>query len=158
MVETEKRIKQTVYLPLYSPKEQEVQEKSGLNQWNASGRKRHPNEVYIPVPAEIHKNFPNFFPDRKTPFNLIFPDGEISESKICQQGGKALMTKSNRKLGKLILRDGLSLKKGELATYEKLQLLGIDSVRIDKISDSEFEINFAKTESYEEFRSLFEVK
>lgn len=158
LLETEQRIKQTVYLPLYSPKELEVQEKSGLNQWNASGRKRHPNEVYIPVPAEVHKNFPGFFPDRDTPFDLKFPDGEISESKICQQGGKALMTKSNRKLGKLILRDGLSLKEGELATYEKLQLLGVDSVRIDKISNSEFEINFSKIGSYEEFRNMFEIK
>ena len=33
------------------------------------------------------------------------------------------MTKSNRKLGKLILRDGLNLKLGELVTYEKLQQL-----------------------------------
>jgi hypothetical protein len=61
------------------------------------------------------------------------------------------MTQSNRKLGKLILRDGLKLNIGELATYEKLQLLGIDSVRIDKINDREFEINFAKNGSYEEF-------
>ncbi len=157
LLEPDQRIKQTIFLPLYSPREQEVQEKSGLNQWNASGRKRHPDEVYIPVPAEIHKNFPNFFPDRDTPFNLKFPDGEISESKICQQGGKALMTKSNKKLGKLILRDGLNLKEGELATYEKLQLLGIDSVRIDKISNSDFEINFSKIGSYEEFRSKFEA-
>jgi len=33
-------------------------DKSGLNQWNARGRDRNPNEVYIPIPAEIHKNFP----------------------------------------------------------------------------------------------------
>ena len=63
------------------------------------------------------------------------------------------MTQSNRKLGKLILRDGLKLKIGELATYEKLKLLGIDSVRIDKIKKSEFEINFSKNGSYEEFIS-----
>lgn len=155
-LEQEHRIKQTIFLPLYSPREQEVQEKSGLNLWNAGGRKRHPDEVYIPVPAEIHRNFPNFFPGRDTPFNLKFPDGEISESKICQQGGKALITKSNKKLGKLILRDGLNLKEGKLATYDKLQLLGIDSVRIDKINNSQFEINFSKTGSYEEFRSMFE--
>ncbi|MCF6276652.1 MAG: NgoFVII family restriction endonuclease [Candidatus Magasanikbacteria bacterium] len=158
LLETKKRIKQTIYLPLYSPKEKKVQEKSGINQWNAKGRIRHPNEVYILVPAEIHNNFPGFFPNKDTPFNLKFPDGDISESKICQQGGKALMTKSNRKLGKLILRDGLNLKEGELATYEKLQLLGIDSVRIDKISNSEFEINFSKIGSYEQFKNIFYAK
>jgi len=95
--------------------------------------------------------FPDFFPDRDTPFNLKFPDGESVTAKICQENGKALMTQSNRKLGKLILRNGLKLSIGELATYEKLQLLGIDSVRIDKISNSEFEINFSKNSSYEEF-------
>ena len=58
---------------------------------------------------------------------------------------------SNKKLGKLILRDGLNLKIGELATYDKLQLLGIDSVRIDKINHEEYEINFSNSGSYEKF-------
>ncbi|MCK4635401.1 MAG: NgoFVII family restriction endonuclease [Candidatus Moranbacteria bacterium] len=150
LMPNEQRIKQTVYLPLYG-KNHIVFERSGLNQWNAGGRDRHSDEVYIPVPAKIHKNFPNFFPDRDIPFSLIFPDGEKVESKICQQGKKALMTSPNKKLGKLILRDGLKLKEGELATYERLQLLGIDSVRIDKVSNDEFEINFAKNGSYEFF-------
>ena len=38
-----------------------VFEKSGLNQWNAGGRPRHSDEVYIPIPSEIHKNFQGFF-------------------------------------------------------------------------------------------------
>ncbi|PIS08331.1 NgoFVII family restriction endonuclease [Candidatus Wolfebacteria bacterium CG_4_10_14_0_8_um_filter_37_11] len=149
--ESKTKIKQTVFLPLYG-RNQTVFEKSGLNQWNAGGRPRDINEVYIPIPAEIHKNFPNFFPARDIPFFLKFPDGENVESKICQDGGKALMTKSNKKLGKLILRDGLNLKEGELVTYEKLQTIGIDSVRIDKISDDQFEINFSATGSYNDFK------
>jgi hypothetical protein len=150
----EKRIKETVYLPLYG-RNQEVFEKSGLNQWNAGGRKRNSDEVYIPVPIVIHKIFPNFFPKRDVSFLLRFPDKEEVEAKICQENGKALMTNPNKKLGKLILRDGLKLKEGELATYEKLQLLGIDSVRIDKIGDLEFEINFSKNGSYERFFERF---
>ena len=152
--ESKTRIKQTIFLPLYG-RNHKVFEKSGLNQWNASGRPRDPNEVYIPIPAEIHRNFPDFFPDRDMPFLLKFPDGENVESKICQDGGKALMTKSNRKLGKLILRDGLKLKEGELATYDKLRLFGIDSVRVDKISDNQFEINFSATGSYDNFKENF---
>ncbi len=144
------KIEEAIFLPLYGRK-QTVFEKSGLNQWNAGGRDRHHDEVYIPVPIVIHQLFPNFFPDRDTPFNLKFPDGESVTAKICQENGKALMTQSNRKLGKLILRDGLKLSIGELATYEKLQLLGIDSVRIDKISHSEFEINFSRNGSHEDF-------
>lgn len=63
------------------------------------------------------------------------------------------MSQSNKELGKWVLRDVLKLKEGELLTYDKLQTIGIDSVRIDKISDSEFEINFAKIGSYENFNS-----
>lgn len=131
-------------------------EKSGLNQWNAGGRDRNPNEVYIPVPAEIHKKFPGFFPDRDTPFNLKLPNGNKMKSKICQDGDKALMSYSNRELGQWILRDILKLKEGEVLNYEKLQKIGIDSVRIDKISNSDFEINFSKTGSYEKFMNIFE--
>ena len=140
----------TIFLPLYG-RNQTVFNKSGLNQWNAGGRDRHHNEVYIPVPIVIHQLFPDFFPNRDTSFSLKFPDGEIVDAKICQENGKALMTHSNRKLGKLILRDGLKLEIGELASYDKLQLLGIDSVRIDKTNDLNFEINFSQNGSFEDF-------
>jgi len=148
--EKEAKIKQTVFLPLYG-RNQTVFEKSGLNQWNAGGRARDPNEVYIPVPAEIHHNFPKFFPDRDTPFTLKLPDGRQMKSKICQDNGKALMSYSNKELGQWILRDVLGLNEGELLTYDKLQTIGIDSVRIDKISDDQFEINFSATGSYNNF-------
>ncbi len=143
---------QTIYLPLYG-RDKTVFPKSGLNQWNAAGRARHPNEVYIPIPAVIHAQFPDFFPDRDALFTLKFPDGEEVVSSVCQAGRKALMSQSNRKLGKLILRDGLKLKEGELVTYEKLQLFGIDSVRIDKVGSLKYEINFAKNGSYEIFKN-----
>lgn len=154
VVEDKAQIKEIIFLPLYG-KDHTVFEKSGLNQRNAWGRKRNPDEVYIPIPAEIHKNFPSFFPDRDKSFFLIFPDWARVEAKICQDGGKALMTKSNRKLGKLILRDGLGLKEWELASYDKLQLFGIDSIRIDKIDDENFEINFSASWSYENFKNDF---
>lgn len=139
-----------IYLPLFG-KNHIVYEKSGLNQWNARGRKRDPNEAYIPVPAIIYKNYPTFFPDRNTPFNLRLPSGQIMKSKICQDSGKALMSYSNKELGKWLLRDVLRLKEGELLTYEKLQIIGIDSVRIDKIDDLIYDINFVSSGSYDKF-------
>ncbi|HHU19176.1 MAG TPA: restriction endonuclease, partial [Bacilli bacterium] len=39
-----------IILPLYSPSTKNVEQKSGLNQWNAGGRARNINEVYIPIP------------------------------------------------------------------------------------------------------------
>lgn len=154
--ESEAKIKQTIFLPLYGRK-QTVFEKSGLNQWNASGRPRDPNEAYIPIPAEVKRNFPDFFPDRKTPFMLKLPNGSQMQSKICQDNDKALMSYSNRELGQWILRDVLGLKEGELLTYDKLQMIGIDSVRIDKISDDQFEINFSATGSYDDFKENFNL-
>jgi hypothetical protein len=145
---------QTIYLPLYG-RDKTVFPKSGLNQWNAAGRTRHPNEVYIPIPAVIHAQFPDFFPDRDVLFTLKFPDGEEVVSSVCQAGRKALMSQSNRKLGKLILRDGLKLKEGELVTYHKLQLFGIDSVRIDKIDNLKYEISFTQNDAYEQFKNLW---
>jgi hypothetical protein len=52
-----------VILPLYGIKDKRkfVFEKSGLNQWNAGGRKRNINEIYIPIPSIIHKKYPIFF-------------------------------------------------------------------------------------------------
>ncbi len=58
------------------------------------------------------------------------------QSKICQDGGKALMSYSNRALGQWLLMDVLGLnEEGELLLYTKLQILGIDSVRIGKINN-----------------------
>lgn len=148
---TNTMIKQTIYLPLYGTN-MKVFEKSGLNHWNASGRDRDANEVYIPIPITIHKHFPCFFPSRDTPFSLILPNGNSMQTKVCQDNSKALMSYSNRELGQWILRDVLNLNEGELLTYEKLELLGVDSVRIDKIDDAHFEINFAKVGSYEKFK------
>jgi hypothetical protein len=59
-----------VILPLYGiqKKEKFIFERSGLNQWNANGRKRDFGEVYIPIPAELHRKYPNFFPKRDKRF------------------------------------------------------------------------------------------
>jgi len=145
-----KLIQDTIYLPLYG-KGKKVSPKSGLNQWNASGRARDENEIYIPIPAIIHKLFPNFFPPRDRNFSLHLPSKDILSAKVCQDNSKALMSNPNKALGKWLLRDVLNLKTGELLTYEKLETIGIDSVRIDKIDEENYEINFASIGSYESF-------
>jgi len=143
-------VEATMYLPLYS-KGKKVSEKSGLNQWNAAGRVRDPNEIYIPIPKIVHQVVPNFFPPRDTHFNLHLPNNKILTSKVCQDNSKALMSNPNKALGKWLLRDVLHLKEGELLTYDMLRLIGIDSVRIDKIDNENYKINFVAIGSYEEF-------
>lgn len=150
-----------VILPLFSTRGQSMQvpPKSGLNQWNAGGRERDENEVYIPVPRKIHKKFPDFFPDKDTPFELILPNGKSLSAKICQENGKALMSNPNSALGEWILRKVLKKNPGELVTMDDLIKYGIDSVRIEKRHEKNdnneeiFEISFTTSEyeSYTEF-------
>lgn len=141
-----------VILPLYSTvsKNREVAKKSGLNQWNASGRRRDTGEVYIPIPALIHQYYPNFFPSRDEPFKLKVPTGEIFEAKVCQDNSKALMTNPNKALSDWLLRTVLNLNEGELATREHLDYLGVDSVIISK-KDDFFTIDIKPCWSYEKF-------
>ena len=147
-----------VVLPLFSTRNlinNEVGTSSGINAWNAKPRtsqERRPyGEMYIPIPREIHKLFPNFFPEKDQLFNLEIPTGEVFSAKVCQQNSKALMTNPNSALEKWLLRDILQLKEGELCTIEKLNRLDIDSVIISKDSNNNFKIDIMKTGSYMEF-------
>ena len=126
-----------VILPLYSlkGKHKMVPERSGLNQWNARGRARNENEVYIPIPHKIHDYYPDFFPTRDEPFILVLPDGKTLSAKICQDGGKALMSNPNSALGEWVLRKVLKKPVGEIVTMDDLNALGIDSVYIEKTKD-----------------------
>ena len=79
-------------------------------------------------------------------------------AKVCQDNSKALMSNSNRELGKWILRQVMHLNIGEVLTYKKLLDLGIDSLRLDKIEDSKFEINFATVGAYENWLEAIDNK
>ncbi len=143
-------------LPLYSPQTKQVEEKSGLNQWNAGGRKRNENEVYIPIPRWIHKYKNEFFnyntKDNKTAsFNVGLPNGKTLNMKVAQAGGKALMSNPNSALGQWILREVLQLKSLELLKREKLDMIGIDSVVLYKEDFNSYKLDFLHSGSYEEF-------
>lgn len=150
--------KDYVVLPLYSTRTGEVPEKSGLNQWNAGGRSRDENELYIPVPKAIHHSYPDFFPGRDTPFELVLPDGKTLSAKICQDGGKALMSNPNKDLGEWFLRKVMKKVPGEIVTKRDLDVFGIDSIFVEKTNEKNqdglerFKISFADSyESYDEF-------
>lgn len=145
--------KDYVVLPLYSLKkggQKYVPEKSGLNQWNAGGRERKYGEMYIPIPRKIHQLAPNFFPPRDTQFILKTPLNESLNVKLCQDNSKALMSNPNTALSNWLLRKIFRLGKYELATLEKLENLGFDSVIITKKADG-FHIDIMPINSYENF-------
>lgn len=151
--------KRQVILPLYSTQGKQgkkVPERSGLNQWNARGRRRSYGEVYIPIPQEVHRREPGFFPRRDEPFVLRLPTGELLQAKVCQEGNKALMTNPNDAIADWLLRKLFRLEEGELLTRKHLDELGFDAVVItDEGVSNEGErlyaIDKAPLGSYESF-------
>lgn len=140
-------------VPLYSENKTKgkfVPEKSGLNQWNAGGRARHPDEVYIPFPKQLRDDNPDFFPERYSPWNLRLPNGKTITMTVCQESGKALMSNPNKELGKWLLRDVLHLDERHLLTYDELLAKGIDSVIFWKRDDANFTCDFVDSETLEE--------
>ena len=162
--EGEAKIDDYVILPLYSTQSsilKTVPAKSGINQWNAGGRKRTFGEAYIPIPSKVHKTKPGFFPERDRKFELRLPSGEVVSAKVCQQGSKALMSDPNTVLCHWLFStiDGSSsLSQSRLArhapyTYEDLERIGKDSVRVHRLNDDNtlYELEFAPLDSYEAF-------
>ncbi len=135
-----------------------VAEKSGLNQWNAGGRARNPNEVYIPYPAEDRSKTVGFFPPRDQNFDLLLPDGTEISAKVCQDDGKAIMSNPNKVLGEWLLRTVFELPEGTVLTYEMLEKFGVDSVIFTKLGDGKYKIDFSEIGTYEEFLEVISEK
>ena len=151
-----------VILPLYSSRDHAVHPKSGINQWNASGRKRVFGEAYVPLPAQVRDRYPKFFPPRNVHFDLEFPnDTGVHRAKVCQDGGKAIMTESNMELGRwLISVVDPTVRPGQFGsppgrrrpyTYADLAAIGSDSVVVRRLGTRRYSIEFAPLGSYEEF-------
>lgn len=146
-------IPEHIVLPLYSitsTGDKVVYPKSGLNLWNAGGRQRKANEVYIQHPVLIRDLFENFFPNRDESFEVTLPNGKTLSMKVCQENGKAIMSNPNTALGEWILRDILKLPEGTVVTYEMLLEIGIDSIYFQKIGNN-YTMDFRPVGSYEKF-------
>lgn len=150
----------SIMLPLYSENSNQgkfVPQKSGLNQWNADGRKRHQDELYIRIPAWIHRKIPDFLPPRDQIFDLRLPNGSIISAKVCQDNSKALMSNPNKELGHWLLREVLEVPEGKTVTYEMLEWLGIDTVELSKINEGTFELHFKEAGIFEEFEENYNI-
>lgn len=156
--------KKMLCLPLYSrsgaTREKYVPQKSGLNQWNAAGRLRNVNEIYIPYQSIDRQRDTVFFPPRDTSFILHLPDGKEISAKVCQEAdknnpsiGKSIMSNPNKVLGKWLLRDVFEVEEGTIITYEMLEKFGVDSVVFTKNFELDYSIDFAEIGTYEKFYS-----
>lgn len=160
-----------VVLPLYSTglsreDRKVVAERSGLNNWNARGRKRAFGESYVPCPSDIHTLKPGFFPAKEQSFTIRLPNGEIISAKICQAGGKALMANPNDALFRWLysIIDGSfdeaekRLTTSNPYTYSDLEKIDKDSVKITRVHGKQwdYEMQTMPLGSYEDFlRSEF---
>lgn len=157
-VQTER--KPQICLPLYSLEGEKGRKKkvvklySGLNQWNAHGRKRGINELYIPYNKLERECTAGFFPPREVPFKLHLSDGTEMSAKVCQDGGKAIMSNPNKDLGKWLLRDVFNLPERTIVTYEMLEKFGVDSVIFTKNAEKDYSVDFAPLGTYEKFYNL----
>jgi 5-methylcytosine-specific restriction endonuclease McrA len=151
----------SIYLPLYSERKGVlyVPPKSGLNNGRAAGRQRNPKETYIPIPAWIHRAFPGFFPQRSISFHLVTADPKKRmKAKVCQDGGKALMSDPNHELlDEVFLRLDV---KGRPVTIEDLYLAGFDSVKLTRVSPAPlaYRMELAPVDSFEKFKYTFDSK
>jgi hypothetical protein len=166
--------KNQICLRLYTTRhgEKEIELHSGLNQWNGArktykkdkitGEKqlvketpRNKDECYISYPIEDRAR-KDFFPPKDTSFQLLLPNRQWLSAKICQQGGKAIMSNPNNELGKWLLRDVLQILYGEIVSYQHLQEAGYDSVIFTKLADGIYSAEFCPLGTYERFYGIYD--
>ncbi len=143
-----------IILPLYSFRGEEryVYPKSGLNLWNAGGRRRNQNEIEIRVPRNMRETVREFFAEIGEPWQLYLPNGENEplNMKVCQANGKAIMSNPNGALGHWILREFLQIEPGHVVTYKDLLQKGVNALVFRKRDDRSFECDLTNdTEEYE---------
>ena len=154
-----------VVLPLYSSRTGKVPAASGINQWHAGGRARKFGEAYVPIPSAVHHLCKGFFPPRDTPFDLLLPNSkEVRSAKVCQDGGKALMTDPNFVLGQWLISVidptipksafNKPVTKRQPFTYGDLRAIGKDAIRVSRTEErgeTMYRAEFSALGSYEDF-------
>lgn len=130
-----------VDLPLTDRRTGEVPARSGLNWGQREGRDH--NQAYLSVPLSIHNADPTFFPPLAETFLVITDDGENLVCVMAQQNRKAIHTRENNSIMGAYFRRRLGLVDGAFVTAADLQRYGRDSVRIYKIDDETYYLDFS---------------
>ena len=136
------------FLPLYSFRSKEVEQKSGLNAWNAAPKNplnptpRPLNEVYIPIPREFHNKYPDFFVKNifefekmqseyngvkkfkpEIRFTLVLPNGREIPALVTQDQHKGLQSGS---LDEIDPNTGKLFGQSALGQWLLVDVLGLD--------------------------------
>ncbi|TKI46248.1 restriction endonuclease PLD domain-containing protein [Lysinibacillus tabacifolii] len=118
----------------------EVPAKSGLNWGQREGRNH--NQAYLSVKG-VHGERPDFFPPLKAPFIMITDDGENLVCVMAQANRKAIHTRENNSIMGAYFRRRLGLLDGAFVVTDDLVRYGRNSVRIYKIDDETYYMDFS---------------
>jgi len=119
-----------------------VEEKSGLNLWNANGRKRDVNEVYLPLPLSSIPLFENIFDTIQRGLEFIAITHDKHEMRMKFKGSvkknqmipkQIASTPSESEFGDWILRRILNLEEGELVTVDILEKYGRTDISFSRL-------------------------
>ncbi|WP_161556854.1 restriction endonuclease PLD domain-containing protein [Paenibacillus amylolyticus] len=132
----------SVILRLTQKRDNQVHDRSGLN-WGQRER-REPNQAYIPISSEIHKEDPEFFPDLAVEFTVITDDGESFVCTVAQQGRKAIHTNHDNSILGRYFRRRLGVASGAKVERLHLERYGRDSVTIYKMNDDTYYMDFSQ--------------
>jgi len=116
----------------------EVHQRSGLNWGQRDGR--NPSQAYVPVPQSVAET--GFFPERGYYFQLLTDDGDAFVATVAQQGDKAIETPSDNSLLGKYFRYRLGLREDAFVSTEDLLEYGSTAVRIEKLGDDQFLMDF----------------
>ncbi|MEH7569886.1 restriction endonuclease PLD domain-containing protein [Priestia megaterium] len=131
--EIRKRIENKPYvdLSLKILNKNQIHEKSGLNWGQRPGRE--PNQAYLPVPMQVHRQNPGFFPEKEVEFTILTDDGENIICVMAQDNRKAIQScRNNSILGKYF-RTRLGVPLGQKVELNDLKKYGRDYIRLYKI-------------------------
>jgi hypothetical protein len=118
-----------------------VPKRSGLNWGQRDGRD--PNQAYLSVPRKIHRDNTEFFPSLAKPFLIITDDGKMVNCVMAQANRKGIHTKEKNSIMGAYFRHRLGMKDGAFVMKDDLIRYGRDSVRIYKIDDETYYLDFS---------------
>jgi hypothetical protein len=115
-----------------------IHNRAGLNWGQRDGRNK--NEAYLPIPVGVMRS--GILPPRGTIFWVETADGERFRAVVAQDCGKALETPDDNAILGRYFRRKLGLPSGERIEIEDLFRYGRLTVRIYKVSESLYFLDF----------------
>ncbi len=133
----------SVLLPLFSERDQKIQDTAGLN-WGQRGI-RERNEAYIPIPSKIAHS--TFFPEKGEHFSVLTDEGFPMVCVRAQDGGKAIHTPHDNSIIGKYFRERLGVTSGEKVELSHLNDFGSRYVKFTKIDEGDYLMEFLPQET-----------